>query len=94
MGEIVESRVRTEQIICELLAQSPKTEMLGSGLGTKTSALEVSPRERAGVDGAETAWGTRKLSVVVAEHNMLRTGRWKATSEGTWERGHASKVAL
>ena len=42
----------------ELLAQSPKIEMLGWGLGTKTSAPEVSPWERAGGGGcgAETAW--------------------------------------
>ena len=32
----------------ELRAQSPKIEMLGWGLGTKTSAPEVSPQERAG----------------------------------------------
>ena len=39
--------------------------MLGWGLGTKTSALEVSPWERAGEGGAETAWGTRNRLVRV-----------------------------
>ena len=39
----------------ELLAQSPKTGRLRCGLGTKTSAPEVSPQERAGVGGVETA---------------------------------------
>ena len=47
----------------KLLAQSPKTENLGWGLGTKTLAPEVSPLERAGEGGAETAWGTRNPSL-------------------------------
>ena len=34
----------------------------------------------------ETAWETRKLSVVGAGSNTLRAGGWKATSEGTWEK--------
>ena len=38
------------------------------------------------VDRAETAWETRKLSVVGAGRNTLRAGEWKATSEGTWEK--------
>ena len=41
----------------ELWAQSPKIETPGWGLGTETSAPEVSPQERAGGrGGAETAW--------------------------------------
>ena len=41
----------------ELQAQSPKIETPGWGLGTETSALEVSPQERAGGrGGTETAW--------------------------------------
>ena len=32
--------------------------MLGWGLGTETSAPEVSPQEWAGVGSAETAWGS------------------------------------
>ena len=40
-----------------------KPRCLGWGLGTETSALEVSPWERAGVDGGETAWGTRNWLV-------------------------------
>ena len=90
--------------------------MLGSGLGTKTSALEVSRQEQAGMGGTETTWGTRNRSVGLVgqdcpgglgsgllgwqgrdwetrkrrveggKSNMLRTGEWKATSEGTWEK--------
>ena len=42
----------------ELLAQSPKTEMVGQGLGTETLALEVSSWEQAGVGrlGLGTSW--------------------------------------
>ena len=77
-----------------------KIELLGWGLSTETSALEVSPWEWAGVgsaetargsrkrsvsfEGAETTWETRKQSVVGGESNTLRAGKWKATSEGTW----------
>ena len=78
--------------------------MRGWGLGTETSALEVSPRERAGgagwsgdcLGGLETGlsslmgqrlpWETRKQSVMGGGRNMLRGGKWKATSEGTWEK--------
>ena len=38
--------------------------------------------------GAETAWETRKLSVVGAGSNTLRAGGWKATSEGNWEKSY------
>ena len=71
-------------------------------MGTETSAPAVSPQEKAGVGGVETAWGTRKCSVGLAAQtppwetrkqsfaggwsNMLRVGKWKATSEGTWEK--------
>ena len=37
-------------------------------------------------DGAETAWETRKQSILGGGSNMLRAGKWKATSEGTWEK--------
>ena len=70
----------------ELLAQSPKTEMLRWGLGTETSALEVSPWEWAGVGGAETAWGTRKQCGMDGVSNTLRAGEWKSTTERTWEK--------
>ena len=74
------------------------------GLGTETSAPEVSPRGKGwggGVewrlfgrsrnqsvkfDGAETAWETRKQSIAGGGSNTLRAGKWKATSEGTWEK--------
>ena len=61
----------------ELLAQSPKTETLGWGLGTETEALEVGPQEQAGVCGVETAWGTRKQCIVGGGSNMLRDGSGK-----------------
>ena len=48
------------------LAQSPRTETLGWGLGTETSALEISPWEQAGVGSAETACGTRNRLVGLA----------------------------
>ena len=38
------------------------------------------------VGRAETAWETRKQSVVGGGSNTLRAGEWKATSEGTWEK--------
>ena len=56
----------------QLLAQSPKTETLGWGLGKETSAPEVSPWEQAGLGGAETAWGTRKQSVGLAGQRLPR----------------------
>ena len=37
-------------------------------------------------DGAETAWETRKQSIAGGGSNTLRAGKWKATSEGTWEK--------
>ena len=37
-------------------------------------------------DGAETAWETRKKSIAGGRSNMLRAGKWKTTSEGTWEK--------
>ena len=37
-------------------------------------------------DGAETAWETIKQGVAGGGSNMLRAGKWKATSEGTWEK--------
>ena len=37
-------------------------------------------------DGAETAWKTRKQSIAGGGSNTLRVGKWKATSEGTWEK--------
>ena len=40
----------------ELRAQSPKLETPEWGLGTESWAPEVSPQERAGGGGAETAW--------------------------------------
>ena len=50
-------------------------EMLGWGLGTKTSVLEVSPREWAGVGGAETVWGTRNWSVGFTGKRLPRGSR-------------------
>ena len=44
--------------------------MLGSGLGTETSALEASPQERAGLGGVGTALGTRKWSVRLAGQRL------------------------
>ena len=40
-------------------------------------------------DGAETAWETRKQSLAGGGSNMLRAGKWKVTSEGTWEKSRA-----
>ena len=37
-------------------------------------------------DGAGTAWETRKQSLTEGGSNMLRVGKWKTTSEGTWEK--------
>ena len=37
-------------------------------------------------DMAEIAWETRKQSVMGGQSNMLRAGKQKATSEGTWEK--------
>ena len=37
-------------------------------------------------DGAETARETRKQSIEGGGSNTLRVGKWKATSEGTWEK--------
>ena len=37
-------------------------------------------------DGTENAWETRKQSIKGGGSNMLRAGKWKATSEGTWEK--------
>ena len=37
-------------------------------------------------DRAETAWETRKQSIAGGGSNMLRVGKWKTTSEGTWEK--------
>ena len=37
-------------------------------------------------DWAETAWETRKQSIARGGSNTLRVGKWKATSEGTWEK--------
>ena len=37
-------------------------------------------------DRAETAWETRKQSLTAGGNNMLRAGKWKVTSEGTWEK--------
>ena len=39
-----------------------------------------------GFDRAETAWETRKQSFTGGGSNMLRAGKWKAISEGTWEK--------
>ena len=78
--------------------------MPGWGLGTETSAPEVSPRERAGgagqsrdcLGGLETSLSSltgqrlpgRLENKAVAEEgsNTLGAGKWKAASEGTWEK--------
>ena len=85
----------------ELQAQSPKIETPGWGLGTESSAPEVSPRERAGGGGAERKLLGRSRNHLtgqrlpgrlenkaVAEEggNTLGAGKWKAASEGTWEK--------
>ena len=36
--------------------------------------------------GAETAWETRKQSIAGGGSNTLREEKWKAISEGTWEK--------
>ena len=50
------------------------------------------------VGGAETAWETRKLSIVGGGSNTLRAGGGReATSEGTWEKSwvyHREKVPV
>ena len=38
------------------------------------------------IGGSETAWESRKQGIVGGGSNMLRAGKWKATSEGTWEK--------
>ena len=85
----------------ELRAESPKIETPGWGLGTETSAPEVSPRERAGGGGAERKLIGRSRNHLtgqrlpgrlenkaVAEEgsNTPGAGKWKASSEGTWEK--------
>ena len=37
-------------------------------------------------DEAETAWETRKQSCQEEGSNTLGVGKWKAASEGTWEK--------
>ena len=37
-------------------------------------------------DGVETAWETRKQSITGGGINVLRAGKWKAKSEGTWKK--------
>ena len=96
----------------ELWAQSPKIETPGWGLGTKTSAPEVSPREWAVgagwsgdcLGGLETGLSSlteqrlpgRLENKAVTEEgsNTLGTGKWKATSEGTWEKSLVCALSL
>ena len=67
----------------ELLGQSPKTEMLGWGLGTETLAPEVSPQEQAGVGSAENGWGTRKWPVRLAGQRLPQgTSKWSVGLAG------------
>ena len=71
--------------------------MLGLGLGTETSALEVSPQKRAGVGGAEAALGTRNPSVGSQGTDLPRGSRKQSVGlaeqrlPGSLERG-ASRV--
>ena len=44
-------------------------------------------------DGAGTAWETRKQSVAGGGSNTLRAGKWKATSERTWEKSQVCDSA-
>ena len=74
----------------------------GWGLGTETSAPEISPRARGAgksgdcLGGLETGLSSltgqrlpgRLENKAVAEEgsNTLGAGKWKAASEGTWEK--------
>ena len=77
--------MRAEQII-GTTGTVAKTRDALVGAGPQTAAPEVSPRQRARVGGAETAWGTRQRGVEGGGSSRLRAGRWKATTEGTWEK--------
>ena len=37
-------------------------------------------------DGVETAWETRKQSIIGEGSKTVRARKWKATAEGTWEK--------
>ena len=38
------------------------------------------------IDGAETAWETKRKNIAWGGSTRLRVGKWKTTSEGTWEK--------
>ena len=74
--------MRREQIILTT-GTVTKTKMLGWGLGTKTTDLEVNPRECAGVGRAETAWWTRNWSVRLLGQTLPGgLGSWASQVEG------------
>ena len=59
-----------------------------AGVGSAETALRGggSRNQSVRIDRAETAWETRKQSVMGGGSNTLRAGKWKAISEGTWEK--------